>query len=96
LTPGRGPPRGLVDHTDLSVVEHRRATEQPSAGLHPSNDARHLFLVVPVTNTNEEGRVREHPFRAVSRRMATFFGDPRREVDVVSVHVFGYGARENA
>jgi hypothetical protein len=63
---------------------------------HISPDARHLFLVVPVTNTNEEGRVREHPFRAVSRRMATFFGDPRREVDVVSVHVFGYGARENA
>jgi hypothetical protein len=60
---------------------------------HIAPDARHLFLVVPVTNTNESGRVREHPFRAVSRRMATFFGDPRREVDVVSVHVFGYGAR---
>ena len=62
---------------------------------HISPDARHLFLVVPITNTNEAGRVREHPFRAVSRRMATFFGDPRREVDVVSVHVFGYGSEDS-
>jgi len=59
---------------------------------HISPDARHLFLVVPMTNTNEAGKVREHPFRAVSRRMATFFGDARREIDVVSVHVFGYRA----
>jgi hypothetical protein len=34
--------------------------------------------------------VRERPFPKVVRRMAAFFGDPRREVDVLSVHVFGY------
>jgi hypothetical protein len=24
-------------------------------------------------------------------RLGSFFGDPRREIDVVSFHVFGYG-----
>jgi hypothetical protein len=39
---------------------------------------------------NELGAVRERPFVKVVRRMGAFFGDPRREVDVLSVHVFGY------
>jgi hypothetical protein len=28
----------------------------------------------------------------VSLRLSAFFGDRRREVDVLSVHVFGYGS----
>ena len=32
-----------------------------------------------------------HAFVRVSQRLSAFFGEERREVDVVSVHVFGYG-----
>ena len=57
---------------------------------HIAVNAHHLFLVVPVELPNEMGHVRERPFVKVVRRMGAFFGDPRREVDVLSVHVFGY------
>jgi hypothetical protein len=57
---------------------------------HVASDAHHLFLVVPVELQNELGTVRERPFRKVVRRMGAFFGDSRREIDVVSVHIFGY------
>ncbi len=33
----------------------------------------------------------QHLFLRVCRRLGAFFGDPRREVDVLSLHVFGYG-----
>ncbi|HEX8002914.1 MAG TPA: hypothetical protein VF519_09505 [Mycobacteriales bacterium] len=52
--------------------------------------AQHLFLVVPNANWNEAQAAREHPFQRVRLRLRTFFGDPRREVDVLSVHAFGY------
>ncbi|WP_139981487.1 hypothetical protein [Nocardioides litoris] len=59
---------------------------------HIAHNAQHLFLVVPVANWNEAGQPRERPFNRVVSRLGAFFGDPRREVDVVSLHVFGYGA----
>ena len=58
---------------------------------HIARDAQHLFLIVPHSNWKESGAGREKPFKAVTRRLAAFFGDPRREVDVLSVHIFGYG-----
>jgi hypothetical protein len=58
---------------------------------HISPDAQHLFLVVPNANWNELGLARERPFPRVSHRLAAFFGDARREIDVRSAHVFGYG-----
>lgn len=61
---------------------------------HIAVDAQHLFLIVPMANWSEGGAPRERPFLRVSRRLRTFFGDPRREIDVVSVHVFGYGRDE--
>ena len=59
---------------------------------HIASDAQHLFLIVPIANWNEAGRAREKPYSRVVSRLAAFFGDERREVDVVSLHVFGYGA----
>ena len=59
---------------------------------HIAADAQHLFLVVPVANWNLLGLAREKPFQRVARRLSAFFGDPRREVDVLSAHLFGYGA----
>jgi hypothetical protein len=60
--------------------------------VHIAPDAHHLFLVAPMANWNSAGAAREHPFPRVVRRLAAFFGDPRREVDVLSTHVFGYGS----
>ena len=40
---------------------------------------------------NEAGVAREHPYARVLTRLGSFFGNPRREIDVVSLHVFGYG-----
>ena len=57
---------------------------------HVAVDAQHLFLMVPKNNWRSDGSPREKPFPLVARRLGAFFGDPRREIDVVSVHVFGY------
>ncbi|MFC5177860.1 hypothetical protein [Nocardioides taihuensis] len=57
---------------------------------HIAPDAQHLFLIVPVNNWRADGSPREKPYQLVSRRLGAFFGDPRREIDVLSVHVFGY------
>ncbi|HEX5018977.1 MAG TPA: hypothetical protein VFX15_15470 [Actinomycetes bacterium] len=58
---------------------------------HISPDTQHLFLVVPQANWGEDGRAREKPFPRVVQRLSAFFGDERRELDVVSAHIFGYG-----
>ena len=58
---------------------------------HISPDAQHLFLVVPNANWNESGAARERPFHRVVTRLSAFFGDPRREIDVMTAHIFGYG-----
>ena len=57
---------------------------------HVAPDAQHLFLIVPWNNWRADGSPRERPFQLVSRRLGAFFGDPRREIDVLSVHVFAY------
>lgn len=58
---------------------------------HIALDAQHLFLIVPNANWNQVGQPRERPYTRVIHRLASFFGDHRREIDVVTVHVFGYG-----
>lgn len=57
---------------------------------HNAPDAQHLFLVVPQSNSREDGSSRERPYLRVVARIGAFFGDSRREVDVVSAHIFGY------
>lgn len=57
---------------------------------HISPSAHHLFLVVPHNNWKTDGTAREKVFPAVVRRVGAFFGDPRREVDIASAHIFGY------
>jgi hypothetical protein len=58
---------------------------------HIAPDAQHLVLVVPRANWNAANSVREQPYLRVCQRLQSFFGDPRREVDVLSCHVLGYG-----
>lgn len=57
---------------------------------HVAPNAQHLFLVVPNSNWKPDGTAREKPYPIVARRLGAFFGNPRREVDVTSLHVFGY------
>jgi hypothetical protein len=70
----------------------RTTTTSRTCGRHIAPNAQHLFLIVPHVNWNAAGRAREHPFHRVVGRIRSFFGDPRREVDVVSAHAFGYGS----
>ena len=58
---------------------------------HLAEAVQHLFLVVPQSNWREDGTPRDRPFATVSRRLQAFFGDERREIDLVSCHIFGYG-----
>lgn len=55
---------------------------------HLTPDAHHLFLVVPHESDQMDGSGREKTFEVVARRLGAFFGDPRREIDVLSAHVF--------
>lgn len=58
--------------------------------VHVALDAQHLFLVVPWNNWKADGSPRERPFSLLARRLGAFFGDARKEIDVVSAHVFAY------
>lgn len=58
---------------------------------HIATDIQHLFLVVPNSNWTRLGAPREKPFPRVCNRVGAFFGNERREVDVLSAHVYGYG-----
>lgn len=59
--------------------------------VHIAPDAQHLFLIVPNSNWRADGQSRERPYVRVTHRIGAFFGDPRREIDVLTCHVFGYG-----
>lgn len=59
---------------------------------HIAPNAHHLFLVVPMANWDKSGKVREKPFRRMPARFSAFFQGGPREVDVLSLHVFGYGS----
>lgn len=61
---------------------------------HIAQDAQHLFLLVPNSNWRASGLARERPFVRVVNRVQAFFGDPRREIDVLSCHIYGYGRRD--
>lgn len=58
---------------------------------HISPETQHIFLVVPNANWAASGLARERPFHRVATRIEAFFGDPRREIDIRSAHIFGYG-----
>lgn len=57
---------------------------------HVAPNAQHLFLLVPIQNQTRDGGGREKPYAVVARRLGAFFGNRRREIDVVSLHVYGY------
>lgn len=87
LSPGRG----VIAEVERGGTTTNNHDLKDMWKAHISPNAQHLFLIVPVSNWQASGLPRERPFRTVSRRLGAFFGDQRREVDVVSVHLFGYG-----
>ncbi|HEX7716845.1 MAG TPA: hypothetical protein VF416_06125 [Marmoricola sp.] len=87
LSPGRG----IIAEVERGGTTTNNHDLKDLWKTHIAADAQHLFLVVPNANWNEAGTAREHPYARVLTRLGSFFGNPRREIDVVSLHVFGYG-----
>lgn len=86
-----GPGRGVIAEVERGGTTTNNHDLKDLWKTHIAPDAQHLFLVVPNANWNEAGTAREHPYARVVGRLGSFFGDPRREIDVVSLHIFGYG-----
>jgi hypothetical protein len=85
------PERGILAEVERGGAVNNNHDLKDVWKAHIAPDAQHLFLVVPNSNFREDGSPREKPFVRVVHRAASFFGDARREIDVVSMHVFGYG-----
>lgn len=86
-----GPGRGVLAEVERGGATTNNHDLKDLWKAHVAEDAQHLFLVVPNANWNEAGDAREHPFPRVVGRVGAFFGVPRREVDIASAHIFGYG-----
>jgi hypothetical protein len=86
-----GPGRGILAEVERGGTTTNNHDLKDFWKTHLAPDAHHLFLVVPVANWKLGGLARERPYALVARRLGAFFGDDRREVDVVSAHIFGYG-----
>lgn len=86
-----GPGRGVIAEVERGGTTTNNHDLKDLWKTHIATNAQHLFLVVPNANWNEAGAPRERPYARVVTRLGSFFGDERREVDVVSLHVFGYG-----
>jgi hypothetical protein len=85
------PGRGIIAEVERGGTTTNNHDLKDLWKTHIANEAQHLFLIVPNANWNQAGAAREHPYARVLIRLGSFFGDPRREIDVVSLHVFGYG-----
>lgn len=85
-----GQGRGIIAEVERGGTTTNNHDLKDLWKAHVAPDAQHLFLIVPRNNWKADGSPREKPFQIVARRLGAFFGDPRREIDVLSVHVFAY------
>lgn len=85
-----GPGRGVIAEVERGGTITNNHDLKDVWKAHISPDSQHLFLIVPVNNWKADSTPRERPFRTVSHRLEAFFGDRRREIDVLSAHVFAY------
>jgi len=86
LSPGRG----ILAEVERGGTTTNNHDLKDMWKAHIAIDAQHLFLLVPKNNWRMDGTPRARPFPTVARRLAAVCGDPRREIDILSVHVFGY------
>lgn len=84
------PSRGVIAEVERGGTTTNNHDLKDLWKAHIAPDAHHLFLIVPRNNWKADGTPRERPFQLVSRRLGAFFGEPRREIDVLSAHVFAY------
>jgi len=91
-----GPGRGILAEVERGGTVNNHHDLKDFWKAHVAPDAQHLFLIVPFANWKPSGQPRERPFIRVSNRLSAFFGDSRREVDVLSAHVFGYGSVDHS
>lgn len=87
LSPGRG----VIAEVERGGTVNNNHDLKDMWKAHIADDIQHLILVVPNSNWTRLGGPRERPFPRVCNRVGAFFGNPRREVDVLSTHVYGYG-----
>lgn len=85
------PGRGVMAEVERGGTVNNNHDLKDMWKAHIASDIQHLFLVVPNSNWKRDGGAREKPFPRVVNRVGAFFGSHRREVDVLSAHVFGYG-----
>lgn len=90
------PGRGILAEVERGGTVNNNHDLKDLWKTHIAPDAQHLFLIVPNANWTSYGLPRERPYKRVSNRLSAFFGDPRREIDVLSLHLFGYGGTEHA
>lgn len=86
-----GPQTGVIAEVERGGTVNNNHDLKDIWKAHIAPDAQHLFLIVPNSNWKQDGGARERPFVRVCHRMGAFFGDARREIDVLTCHVFGYG-----
>ena len=86
-----GPGEGVIAEVERGGTVTNNHDLKDIWKAHIAQDAQHLFLIVPNSNWKQSGLPRERPFLRVTHRMGAFFGDARREIDVLTCHVFGYG-----
>ena len=86
-----GPDQGVIAEVERGGTVTNNHDLKDIWKAHIARDVQHLFLIVPNSNWREDGQARERPFLRVRNRMGAFFGDRRREIDVLTCHIFGYG-----
>ena len=86
-----GPGRGVMAEVERGGTVNNNHDLKDMWKAHIAEDVQHLRLLVPNSNWTRLGGPREKPFPRVINRVGAFFGTKRREVDVLSAHVFGYG-----
>lgn len=86
-----GPGRGILVEVERGGTVTNNHDLKDFWKAHIAADAHHLFLVVPMVNWSASGAVRERPFKRMRPRFVSFFQGGDAEVDVLSLHVFGYG-----
>lgn len=86
-----GAGRGVMAEVERGGTVNNNHDLKDMWKAHIAADIQHLFLIVPNSNWTKLGGAREKPFPRVCNRVGAFFGHERREVDVLSAHIYGYG-----
>lgn len=84
-----GPGEGVIAEVERGGTVTNNYDREDIWKAHIALDVQHLFRIVPNSNWREDGQSRERPFVRVTNGRGAFFGDRRREIDVLTRHLFG-------